>query len=209
VKRRSGRNRMAIVNVVVRREYRRALGALLVALALQACTSSEPSHATSAEGSAAASSGPTMSSTVSISPSPLTSADAERCPVTPPGHTGPPGARQALFGWGAAYGNGKLWVGGLWPHGVIEAGPGFVDRHGRVGMKFGWWREVPGRLRITGQRLDASAPRLLVDVPTGYGATGFQSSGVTFPTEGCWEVMGEVGQTTLSFVTFVIKKGTG
>lgn len=76
-------------------------------------------------------------------------------------------------------------------------------------MKFGWWREVPGRLRITGQRLDASAPRLLADVPSGYGATGFQSSGVTFPTEGCWEVTGEVGQATLSFVTFVIKKGTG
>jgi len=38
--------------------------------------------------------------------------------------------------------------------------------------------------------------------------TGFQSSGVYFPTEGCWEVSGRVGTTTLSFVTFVIKQDT-
>jgi hypothetical protein len=90
---------------------------------------------------------------------------------------------------------------------VIVANPGFVDRHARVGMKFGWWREVPGRLRIIGRRLDAPAARLLANVPSGYGATGFQSSGLIFPTEGCWEVTGTVGNTSLSFVTFVIKKG--
>jgi len=140
----------------------------------------------------------------------VTMADEKRCPVTLPGHTGPPGAaRQELFGWGSSYGNGKLWVGGLWPHGVIAARRGFIDRHGRVGMKFGWWRRVPGHLHIAGRRLDAPAPRLLANVPSGYGATGFQSSGVIFPTEGCWEVTGTVGQSTLSFVTFVIKKGAG
>ena len=180
-------------------------GVLVVALSLAACTSSAPSSVTSRGGSAAASA-PTIAATVPVSPSPVAIADAKRCPVTLPGHTGPAGARQAFFGWGASYGNGELWVGGLWPHGVIAAGPGFVDRHGRVGMKFGWWREVPGRLRIIGRRLDAQAPRLLASVPSGYGATGFQSSGLIFPTEGCWEVTGTVGQTSLSFVTFVIKK---
>jgi hypothetical protein len=36
--------------------------------------------------------------------------------------------------------------------------------------------------------------------------TGFQASGVYFPNEGCWEVTGRVGRTTLTFVTFVIKE---
>ena len=198
-----------MMNAAMRREDVLVLGVLVVALTFAACTSFAPSAETGSAGSTAASSAPTMAGTVSISPSPVALADAHRCPVTLPSHTGPPGARQAFFGWGASYGNGELWVGGLWPHGLIAAGPGFVDRHGRVGMKFGWWREVPGRLRITGRRLDAPAPRLLADVASGYGATGFQPSGVIFPTEGCWEVTGTVGETTISYVTFVIKKGTG
>jgi hypothetical protein len=48
----------------------------------------------------------------------------------------PSGALQAFFGWGASYGNAEPRVGGLWPHGVIVAGPGFVDRHGQVGLSF-------------------------------------------------------------------------
>ena len=65
-----------------------------------------------------------------------------------------------------------------------------------------------GDLRISGRRLDAAAPPLRDDVPDGYGSTGFQASGVHFPTEGCWEVTGDLGTaTTLSFVTFVIKRG--
>jgi hypothetical protein len=111
-----------------------------------------------------------------------------------------------FFGWGASYGNGRLWVGGLWPNGVIAAGPEFVQPDGSVGMKFGWWRAVPGGLRITGRRLDGPAPPLRADVPAGYGQTGFQASGVDFPTEGCWEVTGAVAEATLSFVTFVVRR---
>jgi hypothetical protein len=104
------------------------------------------------------------------------------------------------------HGNGRLRVGGLWPHGVIAAGPGYIDRQGRVLMKFPWWRMVRGRLRITGRRLDASAPPLHSYVPAGYGPTGFQATGVTFPTEGCWKVTGTVGHSSLTFVTYVIKR---
>jgi hypothetical protein len=75
-----------------------------------------------------------------------------------------------------------------------------------VGVKLGWWRRVSGRLTISGRRLDGKAPALRASVPDGYGDTDFQSSGVWFPTEGCWEVMGEVGTTTLTFVVFVIKE---
>ncbi len=100
--------------------------------------------------------GPSTATTHSSGP--VTLADAKHCPVTRPGRVGPKGvSADQFFGWGASYGNGKLWVGGLWPGGVID-GTGFVDAHDAVGMKFGWWRAVPGKLRITGRRLDASAP---------------------------------------------------
>jgi hypothetical protein len=59
---------------------------------------------------------------------------------------------------------------------------------------------------LTSRRLDAPAPPLRADVPAGYGTTGFQASGVSFRTEGCWEITGKVRQTTLTFVTFVIKQ---
>jgi hypothetical protein len=45
---------------------------------------------------------------------------------------------------------------------------------------------------------------LRADVPDGYGTTGFQVSGLIFPTGGCWEVTGRLGDASLTFVTFVI-----
>jgi len=114
----------------------------------------------------------------------------------------------SFFGWGSSYGNGKLWVGGLWPRGVIAAGRDFVNSDGSIGMKFGWWRATVGQLAISGRRLDGPSPPARADVPSGYGQTGFQASGVTFPVEGCWEVTGRVGGVTLTFVTLVVKQGT-
>ena len=122
-------------------------------------------------------------------------------PWTPP--RGVP--QHALFGSDYASGNGRLWVGGLWPAGVINAGPQFINKDGSVGMKFGWWQNVSGYLHITGRRLDAPASHLRADVLQ-YGLTGFQPSGVTFPTAGCWQVTGKVGTTRLTFVTMVVKQ---
>jgi hypothetical protein len=105
------------------------------------------------------------------------------CPVTVPSPAVIPGvAADHLFGSDNSYGNGKLWVGGLGDAGVIRADPSFVARDGSVGWKMGWWRKVPGRLGISGRRLDAPAPRIRADVPRGYGRTGFQSSGC--PSDG-------------------------
>jgi hypothetical protein len=152
---------------------------------------------------------PGVPATTAVSPPrPVTLADAKRCPVTQPRSAGPPGVSpDAFFGWGSSHGNGKLWVGGLWPRGVITAGPEFVAKDGSVGMKFGWWRAATGRLQLTGRRLDAPAPPARAHVPEGYGDSGFQASGVDFPTEGCWEVAGALPTTRLRFVTFVIKQG--
>jgi hypothetical protein len=106
-----------------------------------------------------------------------------------------------LFGADNSHGNAQLWVGGLGHNGAIVVAP---ESDGSRGWKFGWYRIVPGRLTITGRRLDAPGPPAWGSVPDGYGDIGFQSSAVYFPTPGCWEITGTVGSTaTLSFVTFV------
>jgi hypothetical protein len=47
-------------------------------------------------------------------------------------------------------------------------------------------------------------PPLRARIPDGYGDTGFQATALIFPTEGCWEVTGEVGDTRLTFLTPVV-----
>ncbi len=71
------------------------------------------------------------------------------------------------------------------------------------GIKLGWWRIAHGHLVIATRRLDAPAVPLAADVPGGYGDSGFQVSGVNFPSPGCWEVRGSVGGRTLTFVVNV------
>jgi hypothetical protein len=141
-----------------------------------------------------------------------TSTVTRGCPVTLPGTAGPaPGpsrgatgvSANTLFGAESAYGNAGLWVGGLGPGGVITARPEFVDADGSIGWKFGWWRSVPGTLRITGRRLDRPAGPVRADIPAGYGDLGFQSSGVHFPSAGCWQITGAVGGARLTFVTLI------
>jgi hypothetical protein len=125
-------------------------GLLLAARGLAGCGAGKPARPIGAPATAAA------RSAAASQPRPITLGDAEPCPVTLPHSGGPPGiSPDAFFGWGASYGNGTLWVGGLWPRGVIEAGPDFVAKDGSVGMKFGWWRAARGKLTITGRRLDA------------------------------------------------------
>lgn len=60
-------------------------------------------------------------------------------------------------------------------------------------------------MTIEGRRLDAPAPPLWAEIPEGYRNIGFQPSGIVFPTEGCWEVTGKVGDASLTFVTLVVK----
>lgn len=174
---------------------------LLLAVILLGCTGGHPAPKTTRPVPVAgATTGPAASRT-----RPVTMADARHCPVTI-GHPGPASPSPGeLFGWASSYGNGSLWVGGLWPHGVITFTPDLLDPSGLMDMKFGWWRATDGNLTISGRRLDAPAPPLTADIPSGYGSTGFQATGVIFPAEGCWQVVGKVGHVTLTFVTFVIK----
>jgi hypothetical protein len=71
------------------------------------------------------------------------------------------------------------------------------------GVKYPWWRIGRGDLVIATRRLDATTVPQPADVPTGYGETGFQVSGLNFPATGCWEVSGTVAGKTLTFVVNV------
>jgi hypothetical protein len=123
------------------------------------------------------------------------------CPVTHANGATPPGEVPSIQN----HGNGKLWT-VLWPHGVVVAsGPHQVYADGSIGMKFPWWRAVRGRLHIDGHRLDGTAPPLRVEM-SDYGPTGFQASGLIFPTQGCWEVTGRAGPASLTFVTLVVAR---
>src|SRR5437867_2604131 len=109
------------------------------------------------------------------------------------------------------YGNDALST-GLWPEGNVvfkPGGAGFVLEDGSLAMKFWWWRLVGGRLTIEGRRLDKPAPPLGARIPNGYGGIGFQATSLIFPSPGCWEVTGRVGDKSLSFVTLVEKIGEG
>ena len=156
----------------------------------------------------------------SPSPQPVTRAAARHCPETIPSHyphvaAGAAGAfptkqtTAVIVGLGPAgafvYGNGRLWV-TLDVSGVIVADAGMVNPDGSISWKFPWWRMIAGHLTITGRRLDAPAPPLRSRVPSGYGNIGFQASGVTFPSEGCWQVTGKIADASLTFDTFVITK---
>ncbi|WP_411277661.1 hypothetical protein [Gaiella sp.] len=138
-----------------------------------------------------------------------------RCPVvTVPAR--PVAANAGPGPDGFNYGNGRLRV-HLWSNGVLRAGtlPGggsiaTISRDGSIHAKVGWWVRDVAKLSIMGRRLDRAAPPLRSHVPSGYGpaddigaSLGFQPTGLTFPTAGCWHVVGNAGNARLTFVVEV------
>lgn len=121
------------------------------------------------------------------------------CPVTLPNGITPPGEQP----YPTHHGNGVLWT-GLWPGGVLVP-PQNVRPDGWLTFNWWWWRGEPGRLTIQGRRLDRPAPPLRAEIPGGFGDSGYQDSWLIFPIEGCWEVTGKLGDSELTFVTFVVK----
>jgi hypothetical protein len=130
----------------------------------------------------------------------------EECPVTIP--SGKPPVEGEDFNYGNEYLAAALWTRGRL---VADRDPGAqtwatVRADGSVWAKVGWWRGTSGRLTIQGERLDAPAPPLRARVPAGYGHSGFQSTGLTFPTSGCWRVVGSVAGHEISFVVLVTRR---
>lgn len=73
---------------------------------------------------------------------------------------------------------------------------------GKKGNKVLWIRPAGTQLTVSGRRLDASAPPMKATIPCCY-PTGFQASGLAFPTDGCWEIVAVAGSNELTFVTKV------
>ncbi len=147
---------------------------------------------------------PTATSTAAPSLSEPASARniSTACPVTISNGSTPPGEQPSPN----YHGNDALWT-ALWPGGEVRINARMVDPDGTLDMKFPWWRgpDAVGPLSIEGRRLDAPAPPLQARIPDGYGSTGFQATGILFPSEGCWEITGRAGNARLTFVTLVIK----
>ena len=98
---------------------------------------------------------------------------------------------------------GTLWMGYTLPDDGFIADPD--------GQKIALWREKGsafGKLRVSGSRLDADAPPLRTYIPSGYATkVGFQASGLSFPTPGCWRIVAHVGLTQrYEFVVNVIAR---
>jgi hypothetical protein len=100
------------------------------------------------------------------------------------------------------YGNDVLWV-ALPPGAKIVKPPGE-----ELSEKFPWVRLIHGHLTIEGRRLDDASGPARLSVPSGGVGSGFQASGIAFPTEGCWEVTGKIARQELSFVVKV-RRGQG
>lgn len=135
-----------------------------------------------------ASPSPTPSSTLT----PLTKEAVAACPVTLPNEATVPD-ELAYYG---NYGNSDLVV-TLGRGGKFVVSPNYVAEDGSIGWKFGVYRRTPGKITAAGQRLDAPAPPAQgqYDIE-GYGDSGFQSGGIDFPSEGCWEITIQVGEAT-------------
>jgi hypothetical protein len=140
--------------------------------------------------------------TPSSAPSPA--ASPATCPVTYPNGNNPEGDSSP-----GGYGNAWLWTNlFMWsmdtPE-VIVPNDSHIMSDGTIReMKWAWHRYVSGTLTVEGRRLDAPSAPLIAWVPEGYGDRGFQVTGLTFPSAGCWEITGRVDGHELTFVTLVI-----
>jgi hypothetical protein len=148
---------------------------------------------------AACTKGPSASSPLAV---PGTEA-TDSCPVTAAIRAEPPpdpnytssaqqGAGPVDIGPWYINADRTIWAG--WDAARMKAGP--------QGNKVLWIRPWGTQLTVSGRRLDAEAPPPTASIPCCY-PTGFQASGLTFPTEGCWEISAKAGNSQLTFVTRV------
>lgn len=123
---------------------------------------------------------------------PASSPASQACTVSKTIRAEPAKDRNARVGQGDWYVNANhtIWVGKQnW-------------RAGDGGNKAFFIRPTGTKLLISGKRLDAPAPPLRASIPCCY-PTGFQATGLYFPTPGCWEITATAGTNQLRFIAEV------
>ena len=130
---------------------------------------------------------------------------AGTCPVTETVWAKPPEdsavAGSSEYGYYFVNEDRSIWASAWW----TDQEGNYLNA-GEEGIKIGWFRPEGAELEISGQRIDAQAPPLDAHIPCCY-PTRFQSTGLVFPTEGCWEVMATAENSVLSFVIKVEPTG--
>lgn len=135
------------------------------------------------------------------------------CPITvpqdPPFTAPEPYSPNSPFDSNFWYGSHALWT-DLPKDGIWYALPHNLEGYTQ---KVFWWREgyiwnqePQPNLIVTGERLDAPAPPLVVSQATNAYAADIGSAmlvGVDFPTLGCWKITGKYADAELSFVVWV------
>lgn len=128
--------------------------------------------------------------------------DAASCPVT----FQPDVLDAPSMGWGSAataYGGDRLGV-TLPSGGSLQSNN--LDDEGRIRDKFLFWGSSgENGIEVTGRRLDADAPPVISD-GIEPGISGGLATAITFPTTGCWEVMADRGDISLTFVMLVARE---
>lgn len=155
---------------------------------------------------------PTVTNTPAPTLPPLTQDAIASCPVSLPNLTTSPNTY--YISTRSGYGNPErnMFI-GLWPEGKVifhPDGPGQIFEDGSLGMKFWFYRTIPGDVIFSGERLDAPSPPMpeviLRGEEDGYGEVGFHPLGLVFPGEGCWRVYATIGDSRMTFVTVVDKR---
>jgi hypothetical protein len=140
---------------------------------------------------------------------PIAPSAIQNCPITLPNLSS---AEYSPVGVSAGYGNAdrnmfiRLELGGLvW---LTPGGADHPNPDGSVWVKFFFFRTLPGEVVFEGKRLDeADLPVRLATLrgpADGYGETGFHPAGLTFPSQGCWEVTARLQDAEMTFVTLVV-----
>jgi hypothetical protein len=112
------------------------------------------------------------------------------CPPTNQVETVPTEVRRVI-GDAALAGDGRLYVAIADASWLLESASGYT-------LKLPWYRVDPGKVSAVAVRLsDGNTVNFNVD--DGYGSRGVQPSSVTFPSSGCWEIRGTVGDAAASF----------
>ncbi len=118
-----------------------------------------------------------------------------RCAPTQPIVDEPPSDPHASpFGAGPWYINSNR---------TIWADPWHPWTSSAKGLKVLWIRPSGERFEVAGRRLDGAASPLAVHAPCCYPWT-YQSTRLTFPTEGCWEIAASAGSEKLTFTVAVV-----